>query len=138
MGNPSRPLGEFLVDRRVLPRDTLEEMLVREQREGKPLSRLLVEAGLVTEKDLVAAVAYQVGLRFVDLEEHRIDPLVDRLVPADLARQHLAVAVGEDADGTLVAMADPTNAEIRDAIAEAIGGKVTPAIAERKELRRVV
>src|SRR5205807_5187020 len=127
----------FLVDRKVLSRDLLEQMLLREEQERKPLSRLLVGEGLVSQKDLVAAVAHQVGLRFVDLEETRIDPVVDRLVPPDLARRHLAVAVGVDESGTRVAMADPTNAEVRKATSDAADEASVPATAEPGERRRV-
>jgi len=43
MVSPSRRLGELLVERKVLSRDDLEEMLDREEREGTPLPRLLAK-----------------------------------------------------------------------------------------------
>ncbi|MBV8980853.1 MAG: PilT/PilU family type 4a pilus ATPase [Acidimicrobiia bacterium] len=138
MLSPSRRLGEFLVDRKVLSRDTLEAMLDREEREGTPLPRLLAAEGLVAEKDLMAAVAHQVGMPFVDLEETSIDPSVDRLIPADLARASLAVAIEPKGGELLVAMADPGDSASVLAIEEAIGWKVQPAIAEREELRRLL
>ena len=69
MSNASRRLGEFLVDRKVLSRDALEEMLDREAREGTPLARLLAGNGLVSEKDLMAAVGHQVGIPRGPLEK---------------------------------------------------------------------
>ncbi|MBV9040998.1 MAG: PilT/PilU family type 4a pilus ATPase [Acidimicrobiia bacterium] len=138
MLSPSRRLGEFLVDRKVLSRDTLEDMLDREEREGTPLPRLLAAEGLVAEKDLMAAVAHQVGMPFVDLEETSIDPSVDRLIPAELARASLAVAIEPNGGELLVAMADPGDSASVLTIEEAIGWKVQPAIAEREELRRLL
>src|SRR5438445_6777669 len=138
MSNASRRLGEFLVDRKVLSRDALEEMLDREDREGTPLPRLLAGNGLVSEKDLMAAVAHQVGIPFLDLAETVVDPTLDRLVPADMARARLAVAVEANGDELVVAMADPGDAEAVRAIEEATGWKVRPAVAERTELRRLV
>src|SRR5207249_4208581 len=82
MVSPSRRLGEFLVDRKVLSRDDLEAMLAREAAEGVPLPRLLVSEKLVAEKDLVAAVADQVGIPFVDFTTTPVHPEADRLVPA--------------------------------------------------------
>jgi twitching motility protein PilT len=134
----SRRLGEFLVERKVLSRDDLEEMLDREEREGTPLPRLLAGDGLVSEKDLMAAVAHQVGIPFVDLAEVPIDPKLDRLVPADLARASMAVAVEMRGDELLVAMADPGDVDAAQAVEDATGWKILPAIAERNELRRVV
>src|SRR5687768_9373851 len=89
----SRRLGEFLVDRKVLSRDTLEELLEREAQEGVALSKLLLTGGLVAEKDLVAAVAHQAGFQFIDFEQTAVNPTLDRLIPSDLAQKHLAVAM---------------------------------------------
>ncbi|HEV3353014.1 MAG TPA: PilT/PilU family type 4a pilus ATPase [Acidimicrobiales bacterium] len=138
MVSPSRRLGEFLVDRKVLSRDTLEVMLDREAKEGTPLPRLLAADGLVSEKDLMAAVAHQVGMPFVDLEETSIDPSVDRLIPAELARASAAVAVEARGSELVVAMADPGDSAAVLTIEEATGWKVLPAIAEREELRRLL
>ncbi|MGI8794104.1 MAG: PilT/PilU family type 4a pilus ATPase [Acidimicrobiales bacterium] len=134
----SRRLGEFLVERKVLARDALEEMLEREANDGTPLSKLLIGEGLVGEKDLVAAVAHQVGIRFVDLSQTPVHPTVDRLIPADLARKHLAVAVELDGADLVVAMVDPSNKEALAAIEGATGWPVQPAIAVRNELKRLV
>ncbi len=138
MLSPSRRLGEFLVDRKVLSRDTLELMLDREAKEGTPLPRLLAADGLVSEKDLMAAVAHQVGMEFVDLEETSIDPSVDRLIPAELARASVAVAIEPRGSELVVAMADPGDQASVVTIEEATGWKVLPAIAEREELRRLL
>ena len=54
----SRRLGEFLIERKVLSRDDLEHLLVREEAEGIALSKLLLAEGVVAEKDLVAAVGW--------------------------------------------------------------------------------
>src|SRR3546814_5224142 len=70
----SRRLGEFLVDRRVLSRDTLEEMLAREPSGGLSFSDLLVREGVVGEVDITAALASEVGVDFIDLTERSILP----------------------------------------------------------------
>src|SRR5688572_10181464 len=101
---PSRRLGELLVERKVLSREVLETCLQREAAEGVPLPALLVGEGVVGEKDLVAAIAAQSGTRFVDLGLTVVAPGLDRVVPADLARRHLAVAVDVDGTDLVIAM----------------------------------
>src|SRR5688500_3958153 len=112
----SRRLGEVLVEPKVLSRAAPEAMLGREGNEGVPLSKVLIDEGLVGEKDLVAAVAHQVGIRFIDLSQTPVHPTVDRLVPADLARKYLAIAVELDGADLVVAMVDPSNREAVSAI----------------------
>ena len=138
MNLASRRLGEFLVDRKVLSRDALEEMLAREEAEDVPLPRLLISSGLVGEKDLVAAVANQVGMRFVDLIDTQIAPEFDGLLPADLARSLLAVAVGAEGGDLIVAMADPSQIDAVRRCPEIAPWNPVAAVAERGELRRVV
>jgi twitching motility protein PilT len=113
-------------------------MLDREAHEGIPLSKLLINEGLVGEKDLVAAVAHQVGIRFVDLSQTPVHPTVDRLVPADLARKYLAIAVELDGADLVVAMVDPSNRDAVAAVEGATGWPIKPAIAVRNELKRLV
>jgi twitching motility protein PilT len=134
----SRRLGEFLVERKVLSRDVLEELLNREHSERVPLSKLLLAEKLVGEKDLVAAVAAQVGLRFVDFDHTAVNPTLDSVVPADLARGHLAVAVDLEGSDLLVAMVDPSDRIAVQDIEKATSWSVAPAIAVRSELERIV
>jgi len=138
MLNPSRRLGEFLVERKVLHRDDLETMLQREHDESVPLATLLVREGLVSEKDLVAAVAHQVNVRFIDLAETPIRPDVDRLIPEDVARAHQAVAVDISDDDLIVAMANPADRDGIRTIGEQTGWHVVPCISSREELARVL
>ncbi|MGD9796701.1 MAG: PilT/PilU family type 4a pilus ATPase [Acidimicrobiia bacterium] len=136
--NSSRRLGEFLVERKVLSRDALEECLVKEAELGRPLAAVLVGEGLVGERDLIAAIAHQTGQRFVDLDEQVIRPGVDRLVPAELARELMAVAVDIEGAELVVAMADPSNRAAVVKIADATGWPVAPALAVRASLTRLV
>ena len=122
----SKQLGELLVDRKVLDRDTLAALLDREAAEGVPLSVLLVRDGLVSEKDLIAAVAEQVGLDFVDLAITPIRPDVNGLIPRSLAEAHTALAVRLDDGELVVAMLDPSDPDAVKAIAEATGFRIRP------------
>ena len=134
----SRRLGEFLIERKVLSRDILEDLLIRESNDGVSLSKMLLGEGLVAEKDLVAAVAGQAGFSFVDFDHMSVNPALDRLVPVELARRHLAVAVDFDGSDLVVAMVDPSDQEAVSAIERATAWTVRPAIAVRSELSRVV
>jgi twitching motility protein PilT len=138
MVNPSRRIGEFLVERKVLSRDALEAALARETDEGRPLAAILVAEGLVGEKDLVAAIASSVGKRFVDLSQVVVSPEVDRMVPPDVATRHLAVAIEFEGNDVVVAMADPNDKDAVASIEAVVPFPVRPALAVRSELQRLV
>src|SRR4051812_17952393 len=138
MQPPSRRLGEFLVERKVLSRNDLEEALVTEEKEGVPLAKVLVSRGLVGERDLVAAVAHQMSMPFHDFDHQPINPMVDRVIPAELARRHLAVAVDIDGNQLIVAMEDPSSSEVIEQLQVATGWTIRPVLAVRSDLKRLV
>jgi twitching motility protein PilT len=138
MANPSRRLGELLVERKVLSRDLLEAALKREETERRSLPSILLGEKLVGEKDLVAAIAAQAGKPFVDLATHVIPGELDAMLPAEVAQQHLAVAVDWIGSEVLVAMDNPSNAEAVAEIAAEVGCGVQGALTVRSELQRVL
>ncbi|HEX4869066.1 MAG TPA: PilT/PilU family type 4a pilus ATPase [Acidimicrobiales bacterium] len=134
----SRRLGEFLVSRRVLSRDALEELLSREATEGVQLSHLLTLEEIVSSHDLMAAVASELGVPFVELAEQTILPDLWALVPEDLARGYLAVALERRPSGVIVAMEDPGDDQVVAALEEELGAPVLPAVAARDDLQRLI
>jgi twitching motility protein PilT len=134
----SRRLGEFLVARHVLSRDALEELLSREATEGVQLAHLLALEDIVSSHDLVAAVASELGVPFVELGEQTILPDLWGLIPEDLARGYLAVALERRPTGVVVAMEDPGDDQLLAALEEELGATVLPAVASREDLLRLV
>src|SRR4029450_2373244 len=75
----------------------------------RSLGRTLIDLGYIRERDLVMALAEQVGLDFVDLSEHQIDPIAATLLPEQLARRYRALPIGERDGKLLGAMSDPAS-----------------------------
>jgi len=133
-----RRLGEQLIARRVLSRHALEALAARAAREGVTLQQVLLDDGAVSERDLIAAMADELGLPFLDLRDVTIAPDLWGLLPEVLARAHLAVAVAHRPDGVLVAMVDPTDREAVASLAAAVGRSITPAAAVRADVQALV
>lgn len=130
----SRQLGELLLGRKVLSRDMLELVLDREEREGVAMSSLLVKEGLVAEKDIIAAVAEQIGIPFVDLAVHPVRPDLDAALDAEVARSQKAIVVDRIHDILVVAMENPSDPDAVSAVEESLGQDITAAIAVRGEI----
>ena len=80
---------------------------------------MLQRNGLVGEKDLSAAIAETVGLRFVDFTEHPINPDAATTIPEVVARERVAIGVGFEGTKLVVAFADPGD----DAAVQAVGAR---------------
>jgi len=138
MQTASRQVGQFLVDRKVLSKDALELALAKEAETGVPLAKILASEGTVSERDLVAAVAGQLGMQFWDPTIHPISPLVEGAVPPEVARKHMVTAIAMHGDELLVATEDPTDEEMLKAVSQVSGCKVKPCLATRADIARAL
>jgi twitching motility protein PilT len=130
----SRSVGEFLVSRKVLSKDVLEAALLREQETGVPLAKILSSEGMVAERDLVAAVADQLGLPLWDPDIDPIPAILGGMLPVALCQRLRAVAVGMNGNELTVAMENPTHHEGVEQIAQETGWIVKPVLAAASDV----
>ena len=71
------PLGELLVERRLLSRRQLELALQEHARTGRRLGEVLVSFGFVSEQALATTLLEQVGLMDAKGEEPQVEPEPD-------------------------------------------------------------
>src|SRR6516162_9108402 len=134
----SRTIGEFLVARKVLSRDALEEVLEHERETGIPLTKLLAAEGLVGERDLVAAVSDQIGIPMWDPDHQPIPSIVAGMLPVALCQRLRAVVIGMEGDRLLVAMEDPTDASGLGQLGEETGWNIEPLLAAPSDISLAV
>lgn len=130
-----KQLSDILLEGGLINESQLAAAYDEHQRLGRSLGRVLVEQGALTEGQLVAALASQIGLDFVDLTDTPIDGSALARVPASLCRRHTVMPVGyDDADRLVVAMADPGNVFALDDIRQLTGLDARPVVATREDL----
>ncbi len=134
----ARRIGESLVERHVLSRDALEAALLEAEETGQPLPAVLLRSGLVGSKDLTAALAESLGMRFVDLLDAPLHQTAASTVPAEVARRHSAIGIDFEDHKLVVAFAEPSDDEAVAAVGAATGYEIVPAVADRAELHRAV
>jgi len=102
-------IGNFLVSRGLLNQEALEDALDEQETTSKSLGRILLDRNLVNEADLMAALAAQIGMEFVELDDYPVDSSAATLISDALARRYTALPIGWDESRLVVAMADPGN-----------------------------
>jgi type IV pilus assembly protein PilB len=131
-------LGMLLMERGLVNEEQLATALGEQARTGKSLGRILVELDLVEESDLVATLAAQIGLEYVDLAEYAVDPTAAAMVGDSLARRYQALPISWDGDVLVVAMADPSNVLAVDDIRSVTGADVRPVVATRTAIEAAI
>ena len=117
-----RPLGDALVRMGLLTAGQLESMLAVQRREGRPLSKQLVDSGFLTEERLIKILGEQLGVETIDLTDVFVHERVKELVLASVARRHSVLPIARRRigahDALLLAMVDPLD---DDAVAVVTG-----------------
>ena len=129
-----KQLGDILLEGGLVTHDQLSAAYEEHQRNGRSLGRVLVDQGVLSEGQLVAALATQIGLRFVDLSDFSVDGSAVSRVPDSVCRRYTALPVGYEDGKLLVAMADPANVFAIDDIRSITGMDVKPAVATRADV----
>jgi type IV pilus assembly protein PilB len=133
-----KQLGEILLDEGLVTEGQLVAALDEQMSGGRSLGRSLVEIGVLTEGQLVAALARQVGMDFVDLDDYPVDRTAVALVPAALCRRHVVLPIRIDHGTLILATADPGNVVAVDDVRTMSGLQVLPVVATYDNLARAI
>lgn len=125
-----KPMAKYLIDKGYLKPDQLDEaMKVQEQTKNPNLGKILVDLGMVGEREVTEAQAQEAGFPFVDLDNVSLESSAVNVVPDRIAKQHSVIPVRKDGTMLWVAMSNPNNLEAIDAVRFASGCIVKPAVA---------
>src|SRR5918999_5080047 len=134
----TKELGDVLVEEGLITPDQLSAATEEQQRVGRSLGRVLIDLGMVREPDLVAVLARQIGLEFVDLGDYQIDPQAAGLVSDQVARRYRALPIGFDDGRLVVAMSDPANVFALDDIRTITRMDIKPVVATASDIEGAI
>ena len=131
-------LGELLISAGNISAEQLDTALERQKTQKLPLGQLLVKLGFVTDDAMRMALASQVGVPFIDLDNTSIDPGLGRVLNKNFARRHVLVPVAQQGRTLTIAMDDPTKRALVDDITRMTGLTVTVVTSSNLGLQRAL
>jgi type IV pilus assembly protein PilB len=131
---PASQLDELLLARGLINQEQLDEARQQAAQTGRSLGRILIELKFVSEAGLVAVLADQLGLEFVDLSETHLDQSAIAMVPEPVARRHNCIPIAFDGERLVVAMADPANVLAVDDIRAMTKREVKTVVATKADV----
>lgn len=131
-------LGRILLSHGVVSDEQLEQALAHQQRKGCRLGEALVQMGLCTQLEIARALAEQMELPFVDLEQTPPDPRALRMLPKEIAQEYQVVPVRMEGDRLVVAARNPLDIRMDAAIRRATKSQIVITSACGTQLRSVL
>ena len=111
-----KKLGEILVEGGLLTQKQLEEALPFQKKSHLKLGQFLVREGILNESQIVDLVSDQLRLEKYRPENYTIDMDLTNLLPADMAHKYQAAPLQKNGLLLSLAMVDPLDINALDAI----------------------
>lgn len=131
-------VGEILLREGIINNAQLDEALKKQRESDKPLGRVLVEMGVITESVKMSFLKRQLGYDLVSLSGMEIAPLTLTLIPRHIAVKHHLVPIRMERDGLVVAMEDPSDLVLLDNLKTLVGMRIKPVIASTSDIEEAL
>ena len=131
-------LSELIRERNLVSPEQFREVQEEHERTGKPLSHIIIDFGLISEEQLLRAVAEHLNLEFINFNDIDISQNVLRVMPASVARMYGAVPVMMTGNTVTVAVLDPYNPQLVEELAFVLGKDVQLAVAPSKQIEETI
>lgn len=134
--------GELLVSKGLLSQEQLLDVLNKQRDQGGRLGEVLLKLKMLDDKDITTALAEHFSMEYIHFDDtqqiDRIDRDVARLLPESIAKRFCLVAVAEEENHIVVAMADPLNVVAIDTVTLKLKRQIRPAISSAREVHRAI
>jgi type IV-A pilus assembly ATPase PilB len=91
---------------------------------GESIADALIREGILTQEDMMRALAGHAAMDFVDLNQIAIPEEVIQQVPAEHAKRFKVVPITESESGLMIAVGDPLNFDTFDAVSHVLNRDV--------------
>lgn len=132
-------LGALLVKAGKITQQQLAKALeIQKQTNGK-LGQVLVQMGAVPDENEISEfVGRQLNIGALRLSDLEPNPEVVKLIPLDIARKFNVIAISKLGKTLVVAISDPNNIYVLDAIKFITGCTVQPVISPEKAIQKAI
>ena len=131
-------IEDLLFETKMITHKQLEEVMNEQKYTGRKAEEILVEKGIMTEEEILRILGLQLGIPYMNLEQHNMDYNIVSMVPESLARRYTVIAVGVEDEKLKVAMKDPLNMFALDDLKLSTKREIIPVLASEKGILNVI
>lgn len=131
-------LIEVLINSKLIAKEGLERAINKQKKKGGSLSKILIDDGLATEKELMGALGRELNIPPINLSRYNIDKSLTELVPERIAKQYNLIPISKLGNRLSIAMSDPLNIFAVDDIKMLTGYEIDLVIAPENDIKEMV
>ncbi len=135
----SSELSAMLVKAGKITPEQAEKALAMVKEKGENFEQALIKVGAAeSEDDIAKFIGKHLKIGALRLSDVELNPDIVKLIPLDIARKFKVVAVSKLNKTLLVAISDPNNIYVLDAIKFITGCTVQPVISPEKAIEKAI
>ncbi|MCH9021974.1 MAG: Flp pilus assembly complex ATPase component TadA [Planctomycetes bacterium] len=135
----SMMLGQWLIQKGMITEKQLEEALSHQQETGSRLGESLIKLDILGDVKVTQALSQYLKVDYYPLTDlTKINMIVARSIPENIARRLDLVAIGEKDNRVVIAMSDPLNVVAIDTVTVKIKRLVRVVISPMKKIRQAI
>ena len=131
-------LGEILIQRKKITREQLDNALQAQKKKGGFLGEILVDLGLLDERDIVVALVIQCGLPYIAVNKYIIDPQIVHLIPKDVAQEEKVIALDRIGEILSVVMVNPLTEDKKNYLEKLTKCRIVTFISTKAEIEEAI
>ena len=132
------PIGDLLLQEGLLTRDQLMAAVAEAKSGRLRLSYVVAKSGLVPEIEVTKLLARHYRMPAVDLSKFEVDSRTLRLIPSDVAAKHIVLPLKREGRTLTIAVADPSDHGLLDDLKFITRYDLFPVIAGEVTLRALI
>ncbi len=133
------PIGQYLVEKGLLTEENLQKVLEKQKEsKGKMFGDVVVDMGLISDKDFAKVLAERLNVPYVDLDETEFIPEVVKKIPEAVAKKYNLIAISLFGKRLTVATNDPANFYIFEDVRIITGCNVVPVLATKMSISKYI
>ncbi len=135
----SSELGSMLVKAGLITQEQLGKALTMAEEKKAKLEEALVATGAIESEDQISRfVGKQLNMGTLRLSDIELNPEIIKLIPLDIARKFNVIAVSKLGKSLIVAISDPNNVYVLDAVKFITGCSIQPVISPENAIKKAI
>ena len=133
-------IGDYLVNQGLITSEQLQQVLDAQKASNgsKKFGDVVVELGFMSEVNFAKALAGNLRVQYVDLDNIEINTDAVQMVPEALARKHTVIAINVQGKRLTVATNDPVNFIVLEDIKVSTGMDTVPVLATTSAINKAI
>jgi type IV pilus assembly protein PilB len=132
-------LSDILYEKALLNKEQLDRILkIQKDNGSKDLQKIIIDLDILKKDEMMLALADEIGVNYVNLNDVNIDPTIVVLIPEEMARRHQLIAIDKDERKLTIAMANPLDVFAHDELKIRLGYDIDSVLSYGEDIDKAL